>query len=280
MQKNHFANQVIWITGASSGIGEALAYAFNREGAHLILSARDAKALEKVKYNCTRPDADVQILPLDLSEIASLKEKVEAALDFYDKVDYMIHNAGIALRDLAINTDMKVDQTILKVNYLGPVAITKFLLPKMIEKKSGEFVVISSLSGKYGVPKLSAYAASKQALHGFFDSLRSEVYQHNIKIKIIIPGIINTGITVNALTGDGKKYGKMEKLQEQGMTAQKCAKKILRAISKGKEETLIGGSEIITVYFRRFFPTLFSKIIRNHPIKKINRLKQTLLMKK
>ena len=186
----------------------------------------------------------------------------------------MIHNAGIALRDLAIHTDLAVDKNIMNVNYFGPVAITKRLLPVMIKNQSGNFIIVSSLSGKYGVPKLSAYAASKQALHGFFDSLRSEVYQYNIKIMIIIPGIIRTNITMNALQGDGTKYGKMEKVQEGGMTADKCAEKMLRVIQKEKQEALIGGPEILTVYIKRFLPGLLSLLIRSHPVKKINRIKR------
>ena len=118
------------------------------------------------------------------------------------------------------------------------------------------------------------------ALHGFFDSIRSEVYRDNIRIVIIIPGIIKTAIIVNALMGDGSKYGKMEKVQEQGISPAKCAKKILNVISKGKEEVLIGGPEILTVYIRRFFPTIFSKIIRNHPIKKLNQIRRIFHLRK
>ena len=247
ISKKSFKNKVIWITGASSGIGEALTYSLHEEGANLILSARNQNKLAEVKNNCTRTDCKVHILPIDLSQLESLREKVETALNFYGKIDIMIHNAGIALRDLAVNTDLEIDRLLMRVNYLGPITISKLLLPAMIKNESGKFVVISSLSGKYGVPKLSAYAASKHALHGFFDSLRSEVHKYNIGVNVIIPGIINTNITINALKGDGTKYGKMEKLQAQGMNVHECANKILRAIIKGKEEVLIGGPEIMTV---------------------------------
>ena len=272
MKKNPFYKKVIWITGASSGIGEALTYAFHEKGACLILSSRNVKKLEKVRSRCTKSNTDIYLLPFNLSELESLNETVDTALSYCGNIDFMIHNAGVALRDLVINTAIEVDHTIMKVNYLGPIAITKRLLPSMIKNKSGHFVVISSLSGKYGVPRLSAYAASKQALHGFFDSLRSEVYNDNIKITIIIPGIINTAITAHALRGDGTKYGKIEEIQLRGMAPQKCAEKILHVVSNGKEEALIGGPEILTVYIRRLFPQIFSKIIRNHPIKKLKQV--------
>jgi dehydrogenase/reductase SDR family member 7B len=272
VKKNIFKNKVIWITGASSGIGEALTYAFHEQSANLIISARNIRRLEKVKNNCTKTNSDVHVLPLDLSDLESINIKVEIALKYYGKIDYMIHNAGIALRDLAINTDLRVDQTIMAINYFGPIAITKLILPTMIRNKTGNFVVISSLSGKYGIPNLSAYAASKHALHGFFDSLRSEVHKDNIKITIIIPGIIKTDITLNALKGDGTKYGKMEKVQERGIIPEACAHKILDAISRGKEEALIGGPEIFTAYIRRYFPAIFSRMIRNHPIKRLNKI--------
>jgi len=278
MRYKRFENKAIWITGASSGIGEALAYAFNQAGAHLILSARNREALEKVKAGCANTAKDIHLLPLDLADLALVKKWVAAALNYYGRIDYMIHNAGIALRDLALHTALDVDQKIMNVNYFGPLAITKQLLPSMIKHRSGNIVVVSSLSGKYGVPKLSAYAASKQALHGFFDSLRAEVFKDQIRIMLIIPGIIRTNITVNALKGDGTTYGKMETLQARGMSAEKCAKKMLRAIAKEKEESYIGGPEIITVYLRRFFPHLFSKIIRNHPVKKINQIKKKFLL--
>ena len=274
MKGNSFEDKVVWITGASSGIGEALVYSFNFRNSNLILSSRDINDLEKVKNNCKRTDSGIHLLPFDLSDLDSIKDIVDTALRFYGKIDYVVHNAAIALRDLVINTDIELDQKIMRVNYFGPVSITKQILPSMIANQSGHFVVISSLSGKYGVPKLSAYAASKHALHGFFDSLRSEVHLNNIKITMIIPGIIKTNILVNALKGDGKKYEKKTKAQNLGMSPEKCAQKILEVIAKNKEEALIGKSEINTVYFRRFFPALFSKWIRNHPVKKIRRLKR------
>ena len=192
----------------------------------------------------------------------------------------MIHNAAVALRDLVVNTDIETDKKIMKINYFGAVVLTKAILPSMLREKYGHFLVISSVSGKYGVPKSSSYSASKHALHGFFESLRAEVAKDNIKITMVILGFVNTNITVNALNGDGTKYSKMMEVQKQGLSTSFVAGKILVAALKNKEEILIGRSEILGVYCKNLFPTLFSKIIRNHPMKKIKTVKRFFNFKK
>jgi dehydrogenase/reductase SDR family protein 7B len=272
--KDIFGNKVVWITGASSGIGEALAYGFNNHNARIIISSRNIKDLEKVKSNCNKSDPNIKLLPFDLDDLDSIKESSNAALSFYGRIDYMVHNAGAALRDLAVDTVIEMDEKIMRINYFGPIQISKMILPSMIANRSGHFVVISSLSGKYGVPKLSAYAASKHALHGFFDSLRSEVHEYNIKITMIVPGIIKTNILKNAFKGDGSRYDNSMKAKEQWMSSDTCARIILKKVAGNKEEAVVGKSEIYSVYFRRFFPALYSKMLRNRPLKKIRRLKR------
>jgi len=273
-------NKIVWITGASSGIGEALAYAYAQQGAKLILSARNKAALEKVRDNCTPDENKIRILPLDLSKVATLNKKAKQALKFFGKVDVMVHNAGVASRDLAANINTRTDQKIMNTNYFGAVVLTKSLLPSMLKRKSGHFIVVSSVSGIYGVPKLSPYAASKHALHGFFESLRAEVAKDKIKITMVVPGFVRTNITVNALKGDGSKYGKMMAVQKKGQDPAHVAATILDAASKNKEEVFIGRLERLGVYCKRIFPALFSIIIRNHPIKKIRAVKNFFNLKK
>ena len=279
-KNNKHDAKVIWITGASSGIGEALTYAYAQQGARLILSSRNKKALEKVKEACEHTQSEIHILPLDLSKLKTLNKKVNQALKICGKIDVMVHNAGVASRDLAANIDLGTDQKIMNTNYFGCVVLTKALLPSMLERKSGHFIVVSSVSGIYGVPKLSSYSASKHALHGFFESLRAEVTKDNIKITMAVPGFVRTNITVNALNGDGSKHGKMMEVQESGMDPTRVAYAILDAASKNKEEVLIGRLELLGVYCKRLFPVVFSKIIRNHPIEKMRSIKNFFNIKK
>jgi dehydrogenase/reductase SDR family protein 7B len=264
-----FQNKVVWLTGASSGIGEELACQLSRLKCKVIISARNQEALEQVKQRCYSDNANIVILPVDLSRPEELRAKAESVLLRWGKIDCFIHNAGLAVRDLALNTEANIDREVMETNYFGPMLLTKLILPSMIERKSGHIVVVSSLSGKYGVPKLSSYAASKHALHGFFNSLRAEVTSMNIKISMIVPGFINTPIHQHAKDGKGNAYGKRILVNERGMTVQECAEKIIHAIIHEKEEALIGGKEMFSVYLNRFFPKFFSWVIQNHPMRRL-----------
>lgn len=262
------ANKVIWITGASSGIGEALAYELAKKQARLILSARRKEELERVKGNCiAEAQANVRILPLDLEKQSTLKLSTEAAIQIFGHIDILINNGGISQRSLIAETSLDVDRRIMEVNYFGAVTLTKYLLPHFIAKKQGHFVNVSSVTGKLGTPFRSAYAASKHALHGFFDAVRAEHYKDNINVTMICPGFIHTPITLSALTADGSPLQKMDEAQYKGKPADWCARKIVAAIEKKKEEVYIGGREVFAVYVKRFFPSLFSKLIRNVPVR-------------
>jgi short-subunit dehydrogenase len=254
--------KVIWITGASSGIGEALTYEFNKKGAHLILSSRRAEELERVKNACENHEETVRILPLDLSMPESLPAIAENAISLFGSVDMLINNGGISQRAYAVDTGMETVRRIMEVNFFGTIALTKAVLPGMIEQKSGHIVVISSVMGKIGTKYRSAYAASKHALHGWFDCLRQEVYEHNINVSVVCPGFVKTNVTVNALTAEGEKYNKMEKAQKSAMPAEEFAKRLLPKLSRGKEEIYIGGSEILAVYVKRLAPGLLNRILR------------------
>lgn len=256
-----FAGRVIWVTGASSGIGEALALALARRGGRLILSARRREELERVRAACHDGGAH-QILPLDLAAADTLAGAAREALGCHGHLDIVIHNAGVSQRSLARETAVAVDRAILETNFFGTVALTKAVLPAMIERGEGHFVVITSLVGKVGTPLRSGYAASKHALHGFFDSLRAEEWRHGIRVTLACPGFVRTNVSINALTADGSAQGSMDRAQERGYAPERCAADILRAVARGKDEVLIGGREKYAVALKRFFPSLFNRVIR------------------
>lgn len=260
------APRVVWITGASSGIGRALALAFDGPATRLVLSSRRRDALEDVRSRCADPAA-VEVVPLDLADTASLPDVAAEVLRRCGRVDLMVHNAGVAHRDLVENTSLEIDRRLMDVNYFGPVALTRALLPHMLARGSGRFVIISSLSGVYGAPRVSAYAASKHALHGFFESLRAELHDSGVGVTMVVPGFIRTPIAERALTGDGTPYGRQLGVHERGMDPAACAKRIVRGVAAGRSEILVGGSEIATVYLHRYFPRLLARIVRSHPIR-------------
>lgn len=261
MTKLH--NKVIWITGASSGIGEALTYELAKKHTRLILSARRKTELERVKGNCPQDvQPNVRVLPIDLEESSTLQLSAEAAIQMFGHIDMLINNGGISQRSLVKDTTLEVDRRIMEVNYFSAVALTKHLLPHFVRRKGGHVVNISSLTGKFGTPFRSGYAASKHALHGFFDAVRAEHYGDNVRVTMICPGFIKTPITLSALTGDGSPLNKMDEAQYNGKPADWCARRIVRAIEKNKQEVYIGGREVMGVYVKRFFPRLFSRLIR------------------
>ncbi len=262
---------MVWLTGASSGIGEALAYELARRGAKLILSSRRKEELERVKGNCRAvAQPDIRTLPLDLAEPTTLKLSVEAALQVFGHIDILINNGGIAQRSLAKETTIEVDRRIMEVDYFGTIALTKYLLPHFIQRKAGHVVTVSSVMGKIGTPYRSGYAAAKHALHGFFDSLRAELWREsrNIYITLVCPGWIHTNITLNAMRGDGTRLNTMDTTTARGMKPSEFARKMVRAIEERKEEVYIGGAkEKLAVTVKRFFPSLFSKIIRTAKVR-------------
>jgi len=256
-----FRDKVVWITGASSGIGEALAYAFSREGAHLVLSARRQDRLEQVRAQCTGP-GKVLVLPFDITQLDCHPTMVGAVIEHFGQVDILVNNAGISQRSLAAETRLEVDRRIMEVNYFGVISLTKAVLPFMLQRGRGHLVVISSLLGKFGIPLRSAYCASKHALHGFFDSLRAEVHDQGIAVTLICPGWVRTEVSIHALRADGSEHGQMDTTIEKGMDPHVCARHILNAVHKRKAEVYIAGAEKLGVYLKRFTPGLFNWLIR------------------
>jgi short-subunit dehydrogenase len=157
---------------------------------------------------------------------------------------------------------VEIDRRIMEVNYFGTIALTKAVLPSMVAQKSGQIIVISSISGKFGFYLRSAYAASKHALHGFFDSLRMEVFKEGVRVMIVCPGKIRTRISVNALKADGTVHGVMDPGQDMGRTPEDLARRILKGLRRGEEEVYFGGKEMKAVWIRQYFPRLFSNLIR------------------
>lgn len=253
---------VILVTGASSGIGEALSYQLAEKGAKLILAARRIAELERVKSSCSNQD-NIKTLTLDLADADAIPDKATEAENMWDHIDMVIHCGGISQRDKVINTTMEVNRQIMEVNYFGTIALSKALLPKMVQRKTGHQVVITSATGIVSTPLRSSYAASKHALHGFYDALRAEHHDDGHKVSIILPGYVKTKISFNALMGDGSAQNKMDNAQDNGISAEVCAAKIIKAIEHDKEEVYIGGlKEVAGIYIKRFFPGLFSKIVR------------------
>lgn len=258
----NFSNKIVWITGASSGIGKALAMELSKQNVKLILSSRNENALNQVKNECEN-SSTIKILPLNLEDYTNLFLKVEEALLLFGSVDVLFNNGGISQRSLAKDTFIEVDKRIMDINYLGTVALTKALLPHFIKKNNGYFVVTTSIVGKIGTPLRSSYAASKHALHGFFDSLRAEVYPNNIKVTLACPGFVQTNVSLNALTGDGTPQDKMDSATKNGLTSEAFAKLLLKAVKREKQEIYIGGfKEKLGVFTKRFFPKILSIMIR------------------
>lgn len=255
-------NKVFWITGASSGIGKSITIELSRQCTKLILSSRNIDALNEVRMLCNEPDT-VKILPLDLEDYTNMPTIVEEALSYFGSIDVLINNGGISQRSLVKDTSVLVDKRLMNINYLGTVALTKALLPHFVHRKQGHFVVTTSIVGKIGTPLRSSYAATKHALHGFFDSLRAEVFEDNILVTLVCPGYVKTNVSINALVGDGSTQGTMDSATEKGIDPDRFAKLMIQAIKNKKQEVYIGGvKEKMGVYVKRFFPKLLSKMIR------------------
>lgn len=255
--------KTIWITGASSGIGEAIALELAKDKNELILSARNVESLNKVKLKCEELGGTAHVVPLDLASESSIDKAYHNAKKSVKSVDVLINNGGLSQRSLVLETDLSIDRKIFEVNYFGTIYLTKKVLPWMIETGGGTMAATSSMVGRFGFPLRSSYAASKHALHGFFESLYLENHQSNIKTLLICPGRIRTNLSLGALSADGKTHAKMDEGLEQGISPEKCAKKIVWALHKGKKEVWVGGKEILMMYFRKYIPRLFFKIAKN-----------------
>lgn len=255
-------NKVVWITGASSGIGAELAKQCANQGAKIILSARNQTLLNEVEK--TLQGKEHIVLPFDLNQTTDYPYLAKQVIDRFGKIDYLFNNGGVSQRASVSETSIEIDRQIMEVNYFGNIALTKAALPYMIEQKSGHIIITSSIAGKFGFYLRSAYSASKFALQGFYESLALEEAKNNIHITLAFPGKIQTNISMHALNGKGEKHNQLDNNQATGMAVEKCAHKLLRAVEQQKPEVLIGNKETLAVTLRRFLPQkLFWRIIKN-----------------
>ncbi len=264
-----FKDKTVWITGASSGIGEALAYEFASEGAKLILSARREAELLRVKEACitagSKPD-DVLTLPLDVTDETMMADKVKAASEHSGRIDMLINNAGISQRSLCVDTDMETYRKLFDVDVFGQIALTKAVLPIMLAQKDGHIAITSSVAGKIGVPYRTGYCAAKHAVMGFYDALRAEMANSGIRVTTVTPGFIRTNISKHALKGDGSEFGKTDQNIAGGMDVNACVKVIMQGFHKGKQEIAVGeGREMSALWLKRLFPKRLFKMVENIP---------------
>lgn len=255
----------IWITGASSGIGAALAVELSTQGHHLLLSSRRGGELNKVRESCAYPKR-IQILTIDMENPESHREIADHAWRLMSGIDVVIHNAGVSQRSLAYETDWRVDERLMQINYVGTVALTKAILGRFLDRGRGHFVVVTSLTGVIPSPYRSGYSAAKHALHGFFDSLRAELEDQGIAVTLVAPGFVQTQVSVNALTGDGTSLGVMDNAQARGISAERCAAEIVQAMHRQKREVYIG-RESYAAYVKRYLPGLFARMIKKAKVR-------------
>ena len=256
-----YEHKVVWITGASSGIGAALVLALSQFKLKLIISARRAAELNKLKEQCSAMPAEIVVLPFDLSNIDSFESVVEQAVQKFGRIDLLFNNGGVSQRSLTKETPLPVDRKIMEVNFFANIQLSKLVLPFMLKQHYGHFIVTSSLSGKFGFYERSAYAASKHALHGFYESLFLENRTQGIRVTMLCPGSIKTSIALAALNKDGLPAAAADARLDNGMDASACAQKIIIAVAKEKKEVLIGKSELIPAYLKRFLPALFWQLM-------------------
>jgi NAD(P)-dependent dehydrogenase (short-subunit alcohol dehydrogenase family) len=257
-QEASFDGQVIWITGASSGIGEALVRSFAKRGAQIVLSARREPELRRVQAACVSEGLSADkllVLPLDVVDYDAMPAAVAAVLDKFSRIDMLINNAGMSQRSFCIDTDMQVYRSLFEVDVLGQIALTKAVLPVMVEQGSGRLVVTSSLAGKFGAPQRTGYCAAKHAVMGFFDALRTEVAHLGIRVSTVVPGFIRTNIARNALTGTGEAKGRAEADIDGGMDVTLCSEFVVAALARGEEEIPVGeGNEMSLLDLKREDP--------------------------
>lgn len=254
------AEQVVWITGASSGIGEALARQYANAGSAVILTARRREKMEALAASLPKA-AEVLILPADLCEADQVQAAAEAAQQWKGHIDLLINNAGVSQRGFVSQTPLEVDRRVFEINYFAVVALTKAVLPSMLERGQGHLVVVSSVAGHVSTPLRSSYAAAKHAIRAFYDALRAEVSSDGVSVTVVSPGYISTGISRAALTPSGEAQGTLDANDANGMDVDLFAQKMVKALSKKEREVLIGGAEVYAVYLKRWFPGILARLL-------------------
>lgn len=244
-----YASKVVWITGASSGIGEALANALLAQGAEVILSGRRAEALQATARQA--PERSL-VLPFETTDYARLPELVEQAWGWRGRIDLLINNAGISQRSLAMDTSMDVYRQLIEVDYLAPVALTQALLPRLAEQGSGQLAIVSSVAGKVGVSLRTGYCGAKHAVVGYFEALRAEVEQgYGIGVSVILPGSVRTAIAQNALEGHGASRGRSDENIDNGIDPVNAAQTIIDGLAARQHDIIVAeGRELAVLQMR------------------------------
>lgn len=265
--KTKFKDLTIWITGASSGLGEALAIAFAKKGATIILSGRNEDKLEAVKEQCKK-SKNHHIVPFDISDSEQTQAAYKSAINKAGKIDWLINNAGVSQRSLIMDTSEDVERQIMELDYFAQTRLTRLVLPAMLEQGGGKIVMISSIAGLIGTQYRGAYSAAKAAIHLWANSLRAELYDQGIEVATIFPGFIQTNVSINALTGDGSALGTMDEATSKGLTALEFAKQVVKALSKGEEYIIVGGrQERMATRVNRLSPPKLYKLIRQSQVR-------------
>ena len=257
----NYKGKTVWITGASSGIGAELARQFAMEGARVIISSHEAEELAGVKKQLESVSTDIHQVVFNLGNPNEVQATADKVLKDFGRVDVLMNNGGISTRALATETSLEIDRRIMEIDYFSGVILTKALLPAMVENGYGHIGVTSSISGKFGFPLRSAYAAAKHALFGFYKSVWAENNKNGIRVTVFSPGRVQTNISLHALEKDGKEHGKMDPGQAKGITPEKCARKMIRAMKRNRKDVLIGGSELVMVWIHKYCKPLYYMLV-------------------
>lgn len=267
MKTQNLQDQVVWVTGASSGIGQALAIACAELGAQVVLSARRDSELQRVKALLANPERHLCIA-LDITDATQIEQALQQVLAEKDRIDWLINNAGLSQRALIQDTSMDTERKIMEIDYFAQVAMTKAVLPTLVQQKSGRVVFISSVAGLIGTQYRATYSAAKAAIHMWANSLRAEVAAQGIDVSVVFPGFVKTNVSLNALTGNGEAQGFQDQAIEHGLDADEFAEQTVKALLQNQEYIVIGGrKEKLGVMLSRLSPTLLYKKIRKAEVK-------------
>ena len=267
MASSELQNKVVWITGASSGLGKALATECASKGAVLILSARRVEDLEKVRLSLANPEQHISIT-VDITDENQVRHAYEEVLKAKGRIDWLINNAGLSQRALIAETTMQTERAIMEVDYFSQVFFTKTVLPTFLKQKSGRVVFVSSVAGLLGTQYRASYSAAKAAIHMWANSLRAEVSKDGVEVSVVFPGFVKTNVSFNALNGEGKPQGHQDEAIENGLDADVFAQRVVEALMAGEEYVVVGGKkEQLGVLVSRLSPSLLYKMIRKTKVK-------------
>lgn len=260
-------SKVVWITGASSGLGKALAVEAAHRGAQIVLSARRFEELENVRLSLASPEQHVSIT-MDITDEAQVRHAYESVIKAKGRIDWLINNAGLSQRALIADTTMQTERAIMEVDYFSQVFLTKTVLPTFIAQKSGRIAFVSSVAGLLGTQYRASYSAAKAAIHLWANSLRAEVAKDGVNVSVIFPGFVKTNVSFNALNGEGKAQGHQDQAIENGLEADEFAQQTIESLLNGDEYIVVGGKkEKLGVYVSRISPKFLYKMIRKMKVK-------------